>query len=528
MKYTATKALFLVSVLSLLGPVSGLFLEIALAWRFGSSPTMDSFRISMIILLLANQLFFGTLLPNVLIPIMMRIKERDGDLKTWQFSFTIVIILTPLTAILSAYCFFYSKNLIFFLGPGLFGQSFEDAIILLKWFGFINIFILWSGILSSSLNTYRVFWLTPAVKLIPNLFVVSFILILGRKFDVVFLAITFFLAHLCIFLMFVYVSINKISQLGLKIFACLRFSFFSELFLAGRMSIPLCMFILISVLGDVVISREFSLMDPGTVAIFGYAWKLLALIGLIPGGLLVVVLPYLSEAAAKKDNPKLKYLMSRSIRFTLITSLPLTGFVLVQSPYIVDLLFGHGNMKIASVVKVSEFLRIIVFSTTGAALFALISKLFFSLGNTITPMIVSILSTMMILILIPISADILGPEGILWTINVVSYVGFILLFLYQIFRYGIVGIREEIVFFFKISIITIISSVIIYLLKSVWQLDYPSTILMTTFYLTSMGVIYFGTGLILCSLFRLKEASEVLVYMRWQLQKIRTGFDKNA
>jgi putative peptidoglycan lipid II flippase len=525
-KYVATQALFLVSLLSLLGPASGLVLEAGLAWRFGASATMDAFRISMVILLLANQFFFGSLLPNVLIPVMEGIKQRDGDLKTWQFSFTVAVILTALTVMLAAYCFFYSENLIRFLGPGLSGQAFDDAIFLVKWFGCISVLILWSGVLSSSLNLYRVFWLTPTVRLIPNLFIVSFILMLGREFDVYSLVIGFFFAHLCIVLLFVFVSIDTIKKLGLKVSACLRFRASAELRSAGGNAIPICIMILISVLGDVVVSREFSLMDPGTVSIFGYSWKLLALIGLIPSGLLIIVLPYLSEAATRRDMPRLMYLMSRAVRFTVLVTVSTTGFVLIQSPLIVDLLLGHGEMEIESVVKVSEFFRIIVLSTTGAALYALTAKLFFSLGDTVTPMIVSFLSAAMIVFFAPLSADIGGAVGVAWTLNVVAYIGFFLLFSCQIYRYGMASLSGEIVFVAKIVIITSISSVIIYFLRSVWQPDYPSTVFNTSFYLLFMGVVYCASGLMLCLLLGLNEAREILIYMRWQLRKIRSGFDK--
>lgn len=523
-KYVATKALFLVSLLSLLGPLSGLFLETGLAWRFGSSTTMDAFRISIIILLLAHQFFFGSLLPNVLIPIIVSIKKRDGDLKTWQFSFTVAIILTVLTSMLAAFCFYHSENLVRFLGPGLSGQAFDDAMFLVKWFGCINVLILWSGVLSSLLNTYHIFWLTPAVRLIPNLFIVSYIIMLGREFDVDSLVIGFFLAHLCIVLLFVFVSIVKIRKLGIKVFACLRFRLSAELRSAGITAIPICVTILIFVLGDVVVSREFSLMDPGTVSIFGYSWKLLALVGLIPSGLLIVVLPYLSEAAGSKDIPRLMYLMSRAFRFTLLVTVLTTGFVLVQSPLIVDMLLGHGEMDVESVIKVSELLRIIVLSTTGGALYALTSKLFFSLGDTVTPMIVSFLSTAMIVFFAPIFAGIGGATGVAWTLNIVAYIGFILLFSCQIYRYGMANLSGEIVFVAKIVIITIISSMSIYFLRLVWQPDYPSTVFNTSFYLIFTGVVYCASVLILCIRLGLNEVREILIYMRWQLSKISSGF----
>ena len=158
---------------------------------------MDAFRISMVILLLANQFFFGSLLPNVLIPVMEGIKQRDGDLKTWQFSFTVAVILTALTVMLSRLLFLLFRK----FNTPFWVQDYQVKhltmpFFLVKWFGCISVLILWSGVLSSSLNLYRVFWLTPTVRLIPNLFIVSFILMLGREFDVYSLVIGFFLRPL--------------------------------------------------------------------------------------------------------------------------------------------------------------------------------------------------------------------------------------------------------------------------------------------------------------------------------------------
>ena len=125
---------------------------------------------------------------------------------------------------------------------------------------------------------------------------------------------------------------------------------------------------MISVLGDVRgIARVQLNGSRDSLYFWLFIGKLLALIGLIPSGLLIIVLPYLSEAATRRDMPRLMYLMSRAVRFTVLVTVSTTGFVLIQSPLIVDLLLGHGEMEIESVVKVSEFFRIIVLSTTGAS-----------------------------------------------------------------------------------------------------------------------------------------------------------------
>ena len=85
-------------------------------------------------------------------------------------------------------------------------------------------------------------------------------------------------------------------------------------------------------------------MPPGTLAEFGYAWKLLALIGLLPAGLATVIFPAFSDAHARDNLAEFSRLVTRSFRMTLLPTLPLAAALFVQRSPLVSLMLGRGGM----------------------------------------------------------------------------------------------------------------------------------------------------------------------------------------
>jgi peptidoglycan biosynthesis protein MviN/MurJ (putative lipid II flippase) len=55
--------------LSVLSPVAGLAVEMALAWRFGTSAVVDAYRVTVLLVVFVQQLFVTAILPFVIVPI---------------------------------------------------------------------------------------------------------------------------------------------------------------------------------------------------------------------------------------------------------------------------------------------------------------------------------------------------------------------------------------------------------------------------------------------------------------------------
>ena len=70
--YSTAQSAMGLAVLSLLSPVAGILVEIAVAWRFGTSAPVDAFRIAVAVVYIGQQLFIGSLFPNVIVPLFAK------------------------------------------------------------------------------------------------------------------------------------------------------------------------------------------------------------------------------------------------------------------------------------------------------------------------------------------------------------------------------------------------------------------------------------------------------------------------
>ena len=158
--------------------------------------------------------------------------------------------------------------------------------------------------------------------------------------------------------------VHGLSRIGkvlpIRLAACLRPASAATLRQALHLSLPLLATILVGQWGIVVVNRALSEMPPGTLADFGYAWKLLMLAGLLPAALATVIFPAFSDAHANRDTAELSRLAMRALRMTLLLTLPLAMFLWVERTPLVGLIFGRGGMSEAALDETGRLFAILL------------------------------------------------------------------------------------------------------------------------------------------------------------------------
>src|SRR4051794_12904640 len=77
-KFQAADRAAVVAILSFVSPVTGLALEMIVAWKFGTSEVVDGFRVAWLITLLATQAIWQ-ISPHVLVPLLASARARGGE-----------------------------------------------------------------------------------------------------------------------------------------------------------------------------------------------------------------------------------------------------------------------------------------------------------------------------------------------------------------------------------------------------------------------------------------------------------------
>jgi putative peptidoglycan lipid II flippase len=288
--YATAKSATVLAALSVLSPLAGLAVEIALAWRFGTSTTVDAFRIVALLLVFGQQLFVTNILPHAVIPVFGEYRALGRLKEAWQITFSLVTLLLILTLLISILGFTWPHPVVNLLGPGLAGEAKGTAILLVRWFAVTYIPLMWSGMAAGMLYAHGIFWLPAAAQVVNNLTLIVLILGFGRVLGPASLAIGALLGSVGASALYAVRLARLMRQEGVQ------FSFHLDVGHPGvqkasRLAIQLLGGIIASQWAAVVTGRVLSELPTGALAAFGYAWKMGQIVSLLPGVLATVLFP---------------------------------------------------------------------------------------------------------------------------------------------------------------------------------------------------------------------------------------------
>ncbi|MHB1688298.1 MAG: murein biosynthesis integral membrane protein MurJ [Ignavibacteriaceae bacterium] len=518
--YAATRSVAILTVLSVLSPVSGVLLEMVLAWRFGASSVVDAFRIASLVVVLGNQLFFGYLLPHVVVPLFSEYRAKGLEYEGLRLTFSLALILSLVSLIFIYWVWFDPEALVGLLGPGLAAPGREAASLLVRCYSLVFLLMLWSGVVSGILYVYRVFWLSAVAQLLPNLFVVMSIFIASRELGVGALALGILLGYTAMLGLFIHTLIHISRVSSIRLSACLKLGPRDGLQKALYLSVPLVLAIFIGQWGSIIINRALSGMPPGTLAEFGYAWKLLALISLLPAGLATVIFPAFSDAHANNNPSEFSRLVTRAFRMTLLLTLPLAAALFVERIPLVSLIFRRGGMSMTAVAETGQLFGILLVGAPAGALSAALYKVAFSKQDTKSPTIVALISALAITGLVPHAAETGGANGVAWAFSAITWGSTLIMLGYQIFRYRIMPVWEVLRYFGLLIALCIGVALPVMGIRALFELNAPMMLGFALLEMTLAGLIFIIVGYVLSRLLGIHESSEIWRYIKWQLQQM--------
>src|SRR6185436_6657698 len=143
---------------------------------------------------------------------------------------------------------------------------------------------------------------------------------------------------------------------------------------------------------NVVITQGFAFgIDAGVVASFNYAVRLMELPqGVFGISLATYLLPTLSGFAAQKKFPEFRASLKQGVDWLLFVNLLASVLLFTMAEPIIRLLFEHGRFTEASTSRAAEALRCLAPGLVAFSLVNIFARAFYALGDTKTPMQVSI------------------------------------------------------------------------------------------------------------------------------------------
>jgi putative peptidoglycan lipid II flippase len=518
--YSAPRSAAILTLLSVLSPVSGLAMEMVLAWRYGASGVVDAFRVAALIAGLGLQLFFGYLLPHVMVPLFAECRAKNREPEGWRLAFSMTLILSIFSLLLMGWAWFYPQTLIRLLGPGLASSGTGDAELLIRCFSLAFLLMAWSGVASGILYVHRVYWLSALAQLLPNVFVVLAVVMAGGVAGSGALAAGILLGYAAMLGLFMH-SLSRIGREAcISLAACLKPAASDGLLKALKLSLPLLATIFIGQWSIVVINRVLSEMPPGTLAEFGYAWKLLVLTSLLPAGLATVVFPAFSDAYANGDAKEFSRLVARAFRMTLLLTLPLAVALIVVRVPLVHLMFGRGGMSAAALEDTGRLFGILLVGAPASALTAALSKVAFSMHDTKSPALVALFSALAITVLVPRVAEAGGADEVAWMISALSWGAALSMLGYQMVRHRVMPVGEVVRYFGRLMVLCIGVALPLVAIRAWFGSAGGEAFGVASIELIVSGLVFVVAAYGLSRLLGVHESAELWRYIKWQVQQM--------
>lgn len=392
MSRTAKNAVIIMSA-TLLSRVLGFLRETILANFYGTSMVADVFVLTFNIPGLIISIV-GSVIYMMYIPMYYDTKDRLGEEEALKFTNNILNILVLFSIIVSILGIIFAQEIIKVFAIGFTGEKFNLAVKFLRIMMFGVLFLSLNKIQSSFLQVKESYLPASIVGVIYNLIIILFIFI-SVKYGSYYLAIG---ALLGLFAQVIFL-LPYMYKRGYKYNFYIKIKDESIIKMI-KLSIPMMIGVAMSQLNVYVDKALASTLGDGKLAALNYASRLNDfVVALFVTSLITVIYPKLSQFVNKKDTTNFKKMIVKSSNCIILVVIPIVLGAIVLAEPIVRILLERGSFSTESTLMTSNALKLYAIGIIGYAVKEILSRGFYSLGDTKTPMINSSISVIINIIL---------------------------------------------------------------------------------------------------------------------------------
>ncbi|MFL2071583.1 murein biosynthesis integral membrane protein MurJ [Marinilactibacillus psychrotolerans] len=434
----------LVILLTISSKILGFFREIILSYFYGASSISDAFLISLTIpgTIFA---FIGVGISTSFIPVYTKVKSTEDEETAKDFMNNIIGLISLLATGIVILTFFFTEELVKIFAIGFQGDTLSIAItftrisILGVYFYGINY------IFSSFLNTKNNF-IAPILTTIPFNITSILAVILSSFFGEYLLAIGSLLA--IIFQVIFLIPALRKKNYRFKIRFDLKNKHLKTMIL---MSLPVILGTSVNQINSLVDRTLASTLAVGGISALNYASRLNHFIlGIFVTSIATVIFPSISAMSISNDYKSIKTSLAESVTIISLIIIPATIGSMLFSKQIVAFLFGRGAFDYEAINLTATALFYYTLGLVGFGMREVISKFFYALHDTKTPMINAVIGMVVNIILNIILSRYLGIGGLALATSIAATFTSALLFINLRKKIGPFGMKQISISFLKI------------------------------------------------------------------------------
>ncbi len=376
------KAASLIAAASILSKILGFVRDTAMAKYYGATWAADAFLAASFV---PSMLFtaVGLGLTTTVIPVFTRRLHDDGEEAAAGFINSLITLTLLICLALSVIGVLIAPFLVRVFAPGFRGETFTVTVYQTRLLLPTIVLMALSAIATGYLQARERFtW--PALVGIPANILMIAILVLGApRYGIMAAVIGTILVALCQFLVlwpglrevrFRYRPLLNWQDPGLR--------------QVGRKIVPVLFAGGVGQFGMAVDRMLASGLAAGSIAALNFGSKLTQFpLGIFVAAVYTVLFPTFSRYAADKDLGSLRSALASGIRVSIFLTLPVTvGLAVLREP-IVRILFERGAFDPRATAMTATAVLFLSLGLIPMALQQVINRVYFSLQDTVTPML---------------------------------------------------------------------------------------------------------------------------------------------
>lgn len=442
-----------IMIITLASKVIGLLREITLSYLYGATSISDAYLISLTIPIVLFS-FIGVALTTSYIPIYSRIENENGKEKADYFTSNLTNFVVLLCVIITIVVLIFPASIIKLFASGFEGETLRLAISFTR----TTIF----GICFTSI----VYILGAYVQLKNNYLVPA---IIGLVMNIIALTSIIISSHTNLIVLPVGILFSIISQVVILIpFANKKGYKHAFVFNTSdknlrkmiKLSIPVILGTSVNEINQMIDKTLASKLAIGGISALNYSSKVGQLIqGVFVMSISTVMYPQTSKMASQNNISDMKRLILRNVNVLNLLIIPSTVGIFMFSQPIVKLLFGRGAFDNEAISMTSNALLYYSIGMIAIAHRELLSKTFYSLQDTKTPMVNATIGMFTNIILNILLSKHMGVSGLALASSLAAILTTTLMVIKLEKKIGILHIKSICTSFLKILISSLIMAV---------------------------------------------------------------------
>ncbi|NLP37445.1 MAG: murein biosynthesis integral membrane protein MurJ [Firmicutes bacterium] len=497
------KSAGMVTILLFLSRLLGFARESAIAYRYGASVEADAYFLAASIPLILFMVF-NDAVKTAFIPVYGEFHQKE---ESNAFALTVYVVLVIILVIVTALMMIFTPQLMQLFAWGYEGRQFDLTVRLVRIMLPGLMFMGLSGLSGGILNLKKNFFIPAIVAFPHNLVIIFTAIFLGTHFGIYALA----WATLLGFALQFFVQVPAVAAHGV----------FKPQKLLWRHPGLKKMAVLLPpvILGGAavelksIIDKSFATLLPeGSISALNYANK----IYLLPNGILIVALltvlyPALVEFWAQKKVKEFKNALRQGVGILIVLVFPMmVGLIVLRVP-IVRFIFERNAFTAFDTANTAYALAFYALGLLPLGIMLLFNRAFFALKDTITPMLFTLVTMVINIILNWLLMRPLAHGGLALGTALSNLVGAVGMGILVWKRIGAFGGRRLLDTFWKAAVASLVMGAVVYLGAPFLQ---GGSFLLQAFELGVIITVGAGIYFVMAYLLKIKELDAALALLR--------------